>query len=1235
MKKLYEIKWCFFVVGLIAFSPITQAQSLSPFGSGVHVPAQKITITNPSPITEAVPCFVPALASHWSAIGVLPSENVKLFTIDKVDGEDALRLFTGAFEPGKTLVNGILPTGQSGKEWSSKGITYISFSCQSTKALVTLRLQLTAAGKTTGAPAAFSVTPGSWQRIYIPVMRFGKKNLARAEGIAFGVVTTDGDSDVLISKVTVGNTIYTKDSWTADCLSIGLSGDWHFMPDIHNEGINKKWDTEDFNDSSWQILKTGASWEKQGVPTFSGYGWYRQKFVVPKEYDGTPITFTLAKFTGDDDAYVNGARIGGIKGEYRYENLALRTYTAPPSIIHYGATNTIALRIWGGNLGFQIRDSGLVAGVYTAELDPYGVRMQEPGGSEQAPSLFDLSSAQRGKPFEIVFRFPGELLKSGSGKLHYNLTDFYNNSIGTGVVPVTLSKEGVALGVVSIDAPTSQAIYLCGRIKTDAVLCDAADKPIYCDTDEYGHELDHLDFAQRDALSLPPLAETEEDTPYGRLKLIDEVDCSQPLNQEQHPYLQSGFDRGQNSSTPGSPVHVVVHEIMGKKARESDNGWFAYRIGRGKLTPHTNYLVRIEYPEDKPRYCPVLIEAGHNYMCIGWKNGLTPSDPYDNWPLSHQWQWYDAIVSLDDYTLGSGSVTSAPSKNGFWVYLINKIVPHGYFSLYQGGPAVSRIKLYAIDPDKNAPLIHFPDSLPRRVFTVDWEHQPDNNPDDLVRYAKLMGYNAVSPVIIKWGFDNYSDPLNGYNTVNVDDCGYWARDMYENDLASHAKSAPPVPDEDSIHIRYLAATKHYGLDYIPRIEYGGSYDLPVNARAIASNGKLAKPNRYAQWSADLLQSATYDDMAKLIDHLIKPYAQDNPQLTGILWRIRSDRMQISYSHADLDLFTKETGTNIPGKTDVERSKWADGQGKEAYDNWWHKKREEFHVKIRDLLKSYRSDMTLYYYNWDEDKWSLILPALQNWSFLSKVLAAPPGTGTSVYEKEREERSKLTSNDYVQVIHSGNFGKIAKGVNRADYALRPDLYKDVTGIELFAPVSELFYANDPVYLNYFQTGDGLAVSNPVPYDEIGYKTINRRFECNMMTPAGSAFSMALEVLACFHGDPRTLTYTPYTFGRGFADAHRRFAQAYLALPAIKGTVVEGTDPDLKVRLYKTDHGTYVGVVYKGYTARKLTISLPGPWQVNATITNLVTNAPVPATPSGNQLQFDLSSGPMELNAFLIQ
>ena len=589
------------------------------------------------------------------------------------------------------------------------------------------------------------------------------------------------------------------------------------------------------------------------------------------------------------------------------------------------------------------------------------------------------------------------------------------------------------------------------------------------------------------------------------------------------------------------------------------------------------------------------------------------------------------IVPLDDQTVGTGGVGTAKAENGLWVYFMNKLKPNQYYAMWSGGPAVGRIKLYEIDPDKNAPVIQRPQGLPSRVLSFDWERQADHDPADFCRYAKLMGYNAISPIMLKWTFANYSDALDGYSTTVIDDHDYWAHKEY--DPASKQPAASPIPGRKSQHARYLEATKKYGLNYIPRFEWGGSQDLPKEAWAVDVNGEPTKPNRFANWCANLLNPMTWDDLQKFMDHLVKPYVQDNAQLTGVLWRIRCDRMPISYGKADLELFAKETNTPLPPGGDTQWRVWASTEMRPKYDDWWHGKREAFHAKLVALLKSYRPDLTLYYYNWDEDKFGLINPDIAAWGFVQNVVKAPPEGGRAAYEKERAARKAFTAADYISVLHTGNFGQASKGINRADYGIRPELYKDLKGIELFAPANYLCYADMPDYLNYFQTADGLAVSNPVSYDEIGSRSINAKYEGNVVTPAGPAFSTALELLAYFHGDARTLNYTVYTYGRGFADAHRRFAQAFLALPAIPGTFVDQGDPNLKVRTYPSTNGTYVGVAYKGYQSSTLTLKLPDA-KNGAKVTNLVTNQDVPTRVVEGQLQIDLQSGPMELNAFLI-
>jgi hypothetical protein len=194
------------------------------------------------------------------------------------------------------------------------------------------------------------------------------------------------------------------------------------------------------------------------------------------------------------------------------------------------------------------------------------------------------------------------------------------------------------------------------------------------------------------------------------------------------------------------------------------------------------------------------------------------------------------------------------------------------------------------------------------------------------------------------------------------------------------------------------------------------------------------------------------------------------------------------------------------------------------------------------------------------------------------------------------------------------------------------YRNTGSLRLFGPANYLFFANDPEYLRYFGEGPSLAVSHAVAFDELGYKSINPKYECNMPIPGGGNFSMALEVLAYFHGDAHTLTWTTYTYGRSFAAEHRRFAQAFLALPAVPGTIVDQGDENIRVRTYASANGTYVGVASKDYAPKKLTVRVPA--ASNGKVVNLVTNETVPSRFSRGELSFELNSGPMELNAFFI-
>ena len=113
-------------------------------------------------------------------------------------------------------------------------------------------------------------------------------------------------------------------------------------------------------------------------------------------------------------------------------------------------------------------------------------------------------------------------------------------------------------------------------------------------------------------------------------------------------------------------------------------------------------------------------------------------------------------------------------------------------------------------------------------------------------YAKLMGYSAISPDHASSGRTaNYSEPLNGYMSVNIDDHGYWAWKRYDPKAGEKA-SGRAVPGKESQHVRYLAATKQYGPRTTSRASNGAARsDLPKEAWAIGVDGQPAKPNRFA------------------------------------------------------------------------------------------------------------------------------------------------------------------------------------------------------------------------------------------------------------------------------------------------------------------------------------------------------------------------------------------------------
>jgi phosphoserine phosphatase RsbU/P len=88
--------------------------------------------------------------------------------------------------------------------------------------------------------------------------------------------------------------------------TIALDGDWQFR-----EGDDLAWASPDYNDSSWQPIQVGQSWESQGHRDYTGFAWYRRRLVLGA---GNARDWTLAVYLPDVDSacevYWNGVKKG-------------------------------------------------------------------------------------------------------------------------------------------------------------------------------------------------------------------------------------------------------------------------------------------------------------------------------------------------------------------------------------------------------------------------------------------------------------------------------------------------------------------------------------------------------------------------------------------------------------------------------------------------------------------------------------------------------------------------------------------------------------------------------------------------------------------------------------------------------------------------------------------------------------------------------------------------------------
>ncbi|MDL4842140.1 hypothetical protein [Aquibacillus rhizosphaerae] len=124
--------------------------------------------------------------------------------------------------------------------------------------------------------------------------------------------------------------------------------------------------------SGWGTVQPALGWWSAdfdeslgGNSNWLGYAWYVREFEMPADFATEDLLLALGKFDEANETYVNGVRVGatGIPeagGAYDQSNPwdVERLYDLDASILNYGGTNTIAVRMANSNgvaAGMKVR----------------------------------------------------------------------------------------------------------------------------------------------------------------------------------------------------------------------------------------------------------------------------------------------------------------------------------------------------------------------------------------------------------------------------------------------------------------------------------------------------------------------------------------------------------------------------------------------------------------------------------------------------------------------------------------------------------------------------------------------------------------------------------------------------------------------------------------------------------------------------------------------------------------
>ena len=158
---------------------------------------------------------------------------------------------------------------------------------------------------------------------------------------------------------------------------VNLDHGWRFRTDPSDQGVALGYADPALDDSGWETLSAGRTWEEQGHAGYDGVAFYRHQVVVPADWQGSPVRLVANGIDDEVDIYVNGLfiRHRGSRADNR-SVYGMRTDTEVQAALRFGESNLVALRVTDWEMG-----GGLVRHAELRRARPMGefaVELPEP-----------------------------------------------------------------------------------------------------------------------------------------------------------------------------------------------------------------------------------------------------------------------------------------------------------------------------------------------------------------------------------------------------------------------------------------------------------------------------------------------------------------------------------------------------------------------------------------------------------------------------------------------------------------------------------------------------------------------------------------------------------------------------------------------------------------------------------------------------------------------------------------